>query len=113
MLLKIVLGCLVIMSAVAGVLLLMKLHDNGDTPYADVLQLQQLLHEETEQLQDKIAVEPLELSLPADGQGPRLLARVSKGMANSVPEEITVTLKSKLLVVPITVEDNYEIYKAQ
>ena len=110
---KIVLGCAVILCVVAGMVWVMGPKDNGGVPYADVAQLQQLLSAETEQLQEKIAVEPLELSLPTDGKGPRLLARVPKGMASGVPEVITVTLKSKQLVVPITVEDNFEVYKAQ
>ncbi len=110
---KYVLGGVVILGVLGGVVWIMGQKNNEGARYADVTQLQLLLSEEVDQLKEKIAVEPLELSLPTDGKGLRLLARVEKGMADSVPAEIIVTLESKELIVPVSVEDNYQVYKAQ
>ncbi len=113
MLIKVLVGLAILIGVSSWFIWMAKSEENDAIVYANVEQIQTLLSQEVDQLREKIAVEPLELSLPTDGKGLRILARVEKGMADLVPNEIKATLESIELVVKIEAEESYEPYEAQ
>lgn len=80
---------------------------------ANAQQIQNILSEDVEQILDQIPIEQIELSLPTDGKGVRVLVRVEKNFAEQVPSQVTVTHRKRSIVVPLEADESYVPYTAQ
>ncbi len=76
-------------------------------------EIQHILSEEIGQVFKKIELENIEVSMPVDGKGARILVRVEKGARDAVPDEITIEVGDRILEVPLEVSETYEPYSAQ
>jgi len=97
---------------IAGVLQF-KAGETGTVTKATAKDIHEILATNVDEVLQQIALEKVEVSLPLDGKGARVLVRVEKGAADKVPKSITVKHQSRQLEVPLEASETYEQYKAQ
>lgn len=79
---------------------------------ADAKIIQQILARDVNAVLSKIPLEDIEVSLPLDGKGARVLVRVRPGEAEKVPDQIIVKFLTQDYVVPLEVSETYEPYQS-
>lgn len=98
-----------------AILAVLALNGNGAEPVrqADAREIHAILKDRSDTILQQIALEKVEISLPLDGGGPRVLVRVEPGRAEAVPEKVVVEHGGDLLEVPLEASETYETYRAE
>jgi hypothetical protein len=76
-------------------------------------EVQRALAENVNAILDQIPVKTIQLSLPLDGAGARIMASVEAGEGRRVPGRVRVVLSGRGIVIPVEAKENYEPTKAQ
>ena len=79
---------------------------------ASASEILEILSEDPDEVIKKIGMEKVEVSLPVDGNGPRIVVRVEKGRSDLVPESIVIDHNSKQVEIDLETSETFETYKA-
>lgn len=71
-------------------------------------QLIEILLEHGRELEARLDVGPVQLSLPVDESAPRIRVSVNRGRAVGLPRSVKFTLQGREVMVPLEVADDYE-----
>ncbi|MEM9313088.1 MAG: hypothetical protein AAGA95_00550 [Pseudomonadota bacterium] len=101
--------------AIVGAFLVAKLDrvEENVVTDANAKIIQQILAHDAEAILAQIPLKEIEISLPLDGKGPRVLVRVRQGEADKVPERIAVDFQGGSYSVSLEVVESFELYKAR
>jgi len=78
---------------------------------ATVSDILQILRHHSIELQKRLAISPLQLTMPTDGKGVRIKVSVQQGQQHKLPRMIEFPLGDDMLNVPLEVQEDYQEYK--
>lgn len=104
---------LVVVLAISAVLTLKWNEGTPKTRQADAQNILDILRVNPEAIIRQLDPVKLDLSLPGDGRGARLLVRVEPGVAEQVPSSVYVEHDGITFEIPLEVSETYEDYVAQ
>lgn len=100
-------------AAAAGILTLNSQDGPTEMHKAEAQDLLSILSEQPDTLIRILELDEVDLSLPTDGMGPRILVRVQPGQAAKLPKSIVIEHQGVLFEVAIEAIETYESYQAQ
>lgn len=103
----------IVCAAIAGVVTLTSRYGPSDMRKAEAPDILSILSEQPDTIIRMLDLDEVDLSLPTDGLGARLLVRVQPGQAATLPKSIVVEHQGALFEVAIEVSETYEKYQAQ
>lgn len=77
--------------------------------YADI---RRALAEETPAILQQISIADVQLSLPLDGEGPRIRASVRPDARDRVPRSVEVRVNGRTVSIPIEAKADYADFEA-
>ncbi len=80
---------------------------------ANAQDIYEILSDNVDEVIRQIGMENVDVSLPLDGKGARVLVRVEQGAAAKVPDSIVIDHASGKLEIPLEASESYETYNAQ
>jgi hypothetical protein len=79
---------------------------------ANYLEVQRALEERVPALLEQIPAKAVQLSMPLDGQGPRIRASVKVEERARVPSHVDVELDGRELTIPVEAATDYREFEA-
>lgn len=80
---------------------------------ASAQDIKKILSDELQQVFSQIPPDTVELSMPIDGQGPRIAVRVELGSGKDIPKFIFIELDGRTLQVPLDASETFEPYSTE
>ncbi len=80
---------------------------------AEAAEILSILSEQPDTIIQMLDLDEVDLSLPTDGLGSRILVRVQQGHAAKLPKSIVIEHQGTLFEVAIETSETYETYQAQ
>ncbi len=74
-------------------------------------ELHKILRDRSLEIEDRLAVSPVQLSMPVDGKGVRIKVSVQKGFGGALPSKIEFPLDGETLEIPLEVREDFQDYR--